>query len=120
MKAALRKIYELEGKGLTKGLLFGAIRKVRKLRKERKERRRLNLVDPDADLPKIPFGSLGSFQFGLQTIPLKIQQKLDNRVLTSHKLLSIVKEESTGRWISRFQTNNGVKVSEMSRKVLSY
>ncbi len=43
----------------------------------------------------------------MQSIPLKIQEILSDKVLLSHKLLKV--EKDGNEWISTFQTKSGVK-----------
>lgn len=71
MKAALRKVKALEDLGVTPGILDGAIVRINQIAAEKKAN-----AERDADLPKIPGGSLGSFKEGLQSIPLRVKSIL--------------------------------------------
>jgi len=88
-------MYNLEDVGFGRGILTGAFARLKQvsydsaclkripvtphdlichscnlqIKKEREEKAMLN-----ADLPKIPHGSLGSFKRGMQTVPLKVKQ----------------------------------------------
>lgn len=103
MKAALKKIKNLEDLGFTRGILDGALVRVNQISQEKKQN-----AERDADLPKIPGGSLGSFKNGLQSLPLKTKEILGDNVLLSHKLIKVSKT-SDGCWLSEFQTPKGKK-----------
>ena len=53
MRAALKKVYNLEDLGLNKGFLSGALVRMQQLADEKKQN-----AERDADLPKIPGGSI--------------------------------------------------------------
>jgi len=103
MKAALKKIKALEDLGITRGILDGAFVRINQIAAEKKENE-----ERDADLPKILGGSLGTFKNGLQTLPLKVQEKLGSKVRLSHKLVKV--SQSNDEWISEFETPNGNKI----------
>lgn len=97
VKAALKKVKVLEDLGFTRGVLDGAIVRMFQMAAERKQ-----AAERDADLPKLPSGSLGSFKNGLQSIPLKIKDELGtDRIRLNHKLVNI--ERHGDEWVSFFQ-----------------
>lgn len=97
VKAALKKVKVLEDLGFTRGVLDGAIVCMFQMAAERKQ-----AAERDADLPKLPSGSLGSFKNGLQSIPLKIKDELGtDRIRLNHKLVNI--EKHGDEWVSFFQ-----------------
>lgn len=100
MKAALRKVKALEDLGITPGILDGAIVRINQITAEKKKNK-----ERDADLPTIPGGSLGSFRDGLQSLCLKVQSILGDKVRVSHKLLSVKRDGAA--WLSDFETPQG-------------
>lgn len=108
MKAALKKVYNLEDLGFNSGFLSGAIVRMKQLAEEKK----VNL-ERDADLPTVLGGSLGSFKNGLQSLPLKVEEILtQDNVRLSHKLVDISRDSSNSsstHWIATFQTPTGNK-----------
>lgn len=102
MKAALRKVKALEDLGVTPGILDGAIVRINQIAAEKKKNK-----ERDADLPTIPGGSLGSFQDGLQSLCLKVQSILGDKVRVSHKLVAVTREGPA--WLSEFDTPKGKK-----------
>jgi oxygen-dependent protoporphyrinogen oxidase len=112
MKAALKKVYNLEDLGFNSGFVSGAIVRMQQIAAE-KERNR----ERDADLPTIPGGSLGTFADGLQSLPLAVQEQLPpSSVRVSHKLTAVKREASGSGWRCTFETPSGPKV--MSAKAL--
>jgi len=75
MKAALKKVKNLEDLGWGPGILDGAIVRIRQIAAEKSA----NAVR-DADLPVVRGGSLGSFLNGLQSLPLKVKETLGSDV----------------------------------------
>ena len=102
MKAALKKVKNLEDLGFTPGILDGAIVRIRQLQAEKKAN-----AARDADLPKVPGGSLGTFKRGLQSLPLKVQEVLGAKVRLSHKLTRV--EKDPNGWLAYFDTPSGTK-----------
>jgi len=114
MGAALKKVKNLEDLAtITGGFIEGAIRRINQLSKERKEN-----AERDADLPKIPGGSLGTFKNGLQSIPLKIQNILGDKVKLSYKLIELSKDSVNNQWIATFETKDGQKKQIASKSIL--
>eukprot|EP01031_Cornospumella_fuschlensis_P034842 gene34842-42194_t len=103
MRAALKKVRNLEDLGVTRGILDGAIVRIQQLAAERKRN-----AERDADLPKVPGGALGSFKRGLQSLPLKIQEILGSRVRLGHQLVKIEKKQD-GTYTCLFRTAKGEK-----------
>mmetsp|Transcript_18650 Transcript_18650/g.18747 ORF Transcript_18650/g.18747 Transcript_18650/m.18747 type:complete len:569 (+) Transcript_18650:48-1754(+) len=103
MAAALRKVKNLEDLGIGPGILDGAIVRINQIAAEKKKNK-----ERDADLPTIPGGSLGSFQYGLQSLPLKVKELMGERVRVSHKLTNVAKTED-GDWLCTFETPRGRK-----------
>lgn len=104
MQAALKKVNNLEGLGINSGILSGAIVRIDQLKAEKEANK-----ERDADLPNIPGGSLGSFKNGLQSLPLAVQEQLGSeKFRVNYKLVSVQKD-TQGKWISTFETPNGVK-----------
>lgn len=63
----------------------------------------------DKDLPNVPGGSLGTFKNGLQSLPLAVQEQMGpEKFRVSHKLVSVQKD-AEGRWVSSFETPDGLK-----------
>lgn len=103
MKAALKKVKNLEDLGVTRGVLDGAIVRINQMQAEKKKN-----AERDADLPSVPGGSLGTFKRGLQSLPLKVKDCLGpDKVKLSHKLKSVSRSEDGPGWISTFETPNG-------------
>lgn len=71
MKAALKKVKNLEDLGWGPGILDGAIVRIGQIAAEKEAN-----AARDADLPVVRGGSLGSFQNGLQSLPLKVKETL--------------------------------------------
>lgn len=111
MKAALKKVKNLEDLGVTPGILDGAIVRVKQIAAEKEKN-----AERDADLPKVSGGSLGTFKFGLQSIPLKIKQILGNKVRLSHKLIKVSKDGSN--WLSTFSTDSNSVVTIRSKSLV--
>lgn len=111
MKAALKKVKNLEDLGVTPGILDGAIVRVKQIAAEKEKN-----AERDADLPKVSGGSLGTFKFGLQSIPLKIKQILGNKVRLSHKLIKVSKDGSN--WLSTFSTDFNSVVTIRSKSLV--
>jgi len=107
MKAALKKVKNLEDLGVTPGILDGAIVRINQIAAEKKAN-----AERDADLPPVKGGSLGSFQDGLQSLPLKVQEIMGSKVRTSHKLVKVEKDKksSSDEWLATFETGKGIKV----------
>jgi len=107
MKAALKKVYNLEDLGFNRGFLSGAIVRIQQLNAERERN-----AERDADLPKIPGGSLGTFRDGLQSLPLAVEKQLapSNCVKLSHKLSKVSRLEEGKGWECTFDTPRGAKV----------
>ena len=106
MKAALKKVYNLEDLGFNSGFVSGAIVRMQQIAEE-KERNR----ERDADLPTIPGGSLGTFADGLQSLPLAVQEQLPpSSVRVSHKLTAVERDASGSGWRCTFETPSGSKV----------
>eukprot|EP01038_Epipyxis_sp_PR26KG_P007265 gene7265-9904_t len=112
MKAALKKVKNLEDLGVTNGILEGAIVRIQQLSAERKAN-----AERDADLPKVPGGSLGTFKNGLQSLPLKVQEILGTKVRVSHKLIDVKQDGSS--WLSTFETPSGKKVIKSKSVVVT-
>lgn len=112
MKAALKKVRNLEDLGFGRGILTGAIVRMNQIAAEKKAN-----AARDADLPKIPGGSLGSFKNGLQSLPLRVQEILGNQVLVSHALQKVEKM-SDGSWLSTFKTSSGALKKIKSKALL--
>jgi oxygen-dependent protoporphyrinogen oxidase len=104
MKAALKKVKNLEDLGFTRGVLDGAIVRVNQIAAEKK----LN-AERDADLPPVKGGSLGTFKRGLQSLPLKVKEIMGDKVRISHKLKK-VSRDADGSWMATFDTPKGEKV----------
>lgn len=88
MKAALKKIYRLEGLGqFGPGLVSGALARFQEIAQEKRD----NPVDPA--WPTYQGGQLGSFRKGLQTLVLKAAEYLGkDRVWTSSPVQKIEKD----------------------------
>lgn len=113
MRAALKKVYNLEDLGFNAGFVSGAIVRMQQIAEE-KERNK----ERDADLPNVPGGSLGSFRDGLQSLPLAVQRGMPDRVRLSHKLSS-VERAADGGWTSTFATPGGARVVHSQTIVLT-
>ncbi len=106
MKAALKKVKNLETLGNGPGILEGALIRMKQLADERKAN-----AERDADLPTVPAGSLGTFKRGLQSLPLKVQEILgDQKVRLNHKMKKIRKSDDGKSWLTTFETRSGTKV----------
>lgn len=110
MKAALKKVKNLEDLGWGPGILDGAIVRIRQIAAEKSA----NAVR-DADLPVVRGGSLGSFLNGLQSLPLKVKETLGKKVLLSHKLVKVLRDGDS--WVSVFETSSG-KTKQVRSKAL--
>jgi len=110
MKAALKKVKNLEDLGWGPGILDGAIVRIRQIAAEKSA----NAVR-DADLPIVRGGSLGSFLNGLQSLPLKVKETLGKKVLLSHKLVKVLRDGDS--WVSVFETSSG-KTKQVRSKAL--
>lgn len=103
MKAALKKVKNLENLGFTRGVLDGAVVRVNQIGAEKKAN-----TERDADLPAVPGGSLGTFKRGLQSLPLKVKDILgDDRVRLCHKLQTVSRSEDGKGWMAQFETPKG-------------
>ena len=106
MKAALKKVKNLETLGNTPGILEGAIIRMKQLAEEKKAN-----AERDADLPTVPGGSLGTFKRGLQSLPLKVLEILgDRKVRLGHKMKKIRRSSDGKSWLTTFETKAGTKV----------
>jgi protoporphyrinogen/coproporphyrinogen III oxidase len=112
MKAALKKVNNLESLGFNSGILSGAIVRMQQLAEEKKKN-----AERDADLPTIPGGSLGSFKNGLQSLPNRVQAILGDKVKLSRKLVNVAKEGNL--WVSTFETPKGKEVLKSKSLVLT-
>ncbi len=102
--AALKKINNLEGLGFNDGLVSGAIVRMEQIKDEKAAN-----YERDKDLPNVPGGSLGTFKNGLQSLPLAVQEQMGpEKFRVSHKLVSVQKD-AEGRWVSSFETPDGLK-----------
>lgn len=104
MKAALKKIYRLEGLGdFGPGLVSGAINRLKEISKEKKDN------PPNPKWPTYKAGELGSFRRGLQTLPNAIANVLgENRVKTAWALSKVVKADNN--FLATYETpNDGTK-----------
>ena len=104
MRAALKKIYRLEGLGdFGPGLVSGAINRFKELAKEKKEN------PPDPKWPTYKAGELGSFRKGLQTLPNAIANILgESRVKTGWSLSKLGKDGD--EFLATYETPEGTKV----------
>ena len=103
MKAALKKVKNLEDLGFTPGILDGALVRIKQIAAEKKAN-----AERDADLPVVKGGSLGTFRRGLQSLPIKVQEIMGSKVKLSHKLTKLQKG-SNANWIATFETPSGAK-----------
>eukprot|EP01032_Pedospumella_encystans_P024553 gene24553-27767_t len=101
-KAALGKMANLEDVGFGRGILTGAFARFKQIRQERLAKGTQNM-----DLPRVPRGSLGSFKKGMQSVPIKIEEALGDKLKLSHKLVNVTKVGNL--WASTFETPNGTK-----------
>jgi oxygen-dependent protoporphyrinogen oxidase len=97
MRAALKKVFNLERLGVNSGILSGAIVRMDQLAAEKKKN-----AERDADLPNVPGGSLGSFKNGLQSLPLGVKGILGEKVRLQHKLVG-VEQDADGSWVATFK-----------------
>jgi len=112
MKAALKKVKNLEDLGFGPGILTGAIVRINQIAAEKKAN-----AERDADLPKIVGGSLGSFKRGLQSLTLRVQEILGTgKVLLSHKLIKVARDGEY--YVSTFDTGKGSKKTIKSRTLI--
>ena len=102
MKAALKKVRNLEDLGFTRGILDGAIVRINQIQAEKAAN-----AERDADLPTIPGGSLGTFKRGLQSLPLRVKDILGEKVRVNYKLKKIARTEDDKSWLSTFETKDG-------------
>ena len=114
MKAALKKVKNLEDLGVTRGVLDGAIVRINQIGAEKKAN-----ADRDADLPSVPGGSLGTFKRGLQSLPLKVKEILGDKVRLSHKLNTVVRSKDGKSWLAEFQTPRGTKTYKASTLLIT-
>jgi oxygen-dependent protoporphyrinogen oxidase len=118
MRAALRKIFRLEGLGpVGPGLVSGAIARFQEIAQEKKDN------PPKPEWPTYKAGELGSLKDGLQSLPNKVAQVLGpDRVLTSHSLQKVEKLND-GRFQATFVredgTNNEPEVVQVVAKAIS-
>jgi len=112
MKAALKKVYNLEDLGFNSGFLSGALVRMGQLAKEKKDN-----AERDADLPNVPSGSLGTFKDGLQSLPLRVKEILGDKVKLNYKLIEINKNGNNG-WICKFQDEKNNIISVESKAVV--
>eukprot|EP00596_Hydrurales_sp_CCMP1899_P002047 CAMPEP_0119033874 /NCGR_PEP_ID=MMETSP1177-20130426/944_1 /TAXON_ID=2985 /ORGANISM="Ochromonas sp, Strain CCMP1899" /LENGTH=487 /DNA_ID=CAMNT_0006990967 /DNA_START=352 /DNA_END=1815 /DNA_ORIENTATION=- len=103
MRAALKKVANLEDLGFNSGILSGALVRMGQLNEEK-----IKNKERDADLPVVMGGSLGTFKNGLQTLPLKVAEILGDKSKINHKMISLRKEGED--WISTFDTPQGVQI----------
>lgn len=111
MKSALKKVYNLEDLGFNNGILSGALVRIQQIGDEKKRN-----AERDSDLPVVKGGSLGTFQEGLQSLPLAVQAQMPSKVRLNHKLTSVEKG-SDGRYVSTFDTSRG-KVTIYSKTII--
>lgn len=104
MRAALRKIFRLEGLGpIGPGLVSGAIARFQEIAQEKKDN------PPKPEWPTYKAGELGSLKQGLQSLPNKVAEVLGpDRVLTSHALQKVEKLND-GRFQATFVREGGDK-----------
>ena len=112
MQAALKKVYNLEKLGFNRGILSGALVRINQLGAEKKKN-----AERDADLPTIQGGSLGSFKNGLQSLPLRVQQLMGNKVRLNRKLVKLTKEGDV--WVTVFDTPKGRETLRSKTVVLT-
>jgi len=100
MKAALKNIHKLEGKGYVgPGILLGALHNFKELQKEKRDN------PPNLLWPTYKPGQSGSFRKGLQTFPNAIASVLgEERVKTSWALTKIKKAD--GKFLATFDTHH--------------
>jgi protoporphyrinogen/coproporphyrinogen III oxidase len=79
MRAALKKVRNLEDLGFTGGILDGAIVRMNQIAAEKAK-----YAERDADLPTVPGGSLGTFRRGLQSLTLKVRDVLGDQKVSLH------------------------------------
>jgi protoporphyrinogen/coproporphyrinogen III oxidase len=115
MKAALKKIFRLEGLGsLGPGLVSGAVARFQEIAQEKRDN------PPDPAWPTYQGGQLGSFRRGLQTLAWRVQQYLTkaggDRVWTSSPVNDPIQvDPATGRFQVMVSSLDG----SASRKVLA-
>eukprot|EP00668_Euglena_longa_P013993 GGOE01017949.1.p1 GENE.GGOE01017949.1~~GGOE01017949.1.p1 ORF type:complete len:587 (-),score=116.42 GGOE01017949.1:219-1979(-) len=104
MRAALKKVHRLEGRGrFGPGLVSGAIQRFKEMAKEKREN------PPDPAWPTSKAGQLGSFRRGLQMLPNTVAQHLGpDRVKTSWTLKHLARDGQ--HFLATFNTPEGPKV----------
>ena len=113
MRAALKKVYNLEDLGIGPGFISGAIVRMQQLAAEKKKN-----AERDADLPVIPGGSLGSFKNGLQSLPLRVEEIMGtSRVKKSCKLVDVARD-AAGNYVCTFQNAKGAQEKISAKSVL--
>lgn len=115
MKAALKKIYRLEGLGdYGPGLVSGALNRF----KEIAEEKRAN--PPEPEWPTYKGGQLGSFRKGLQTLPNAVRDYLgESRVRTSWALTKLAKLDEGEGYEATFDTPEGPQAVRARSVVLT-
>eukprot|EP00968_Pinguiococcus_pyrenoidosus_P002065 scaffold109_cov252-Pinguiococcus_pyrenoidosus.AAC.50 len=114
MKAALKKIYRLEGLGdFGPGLVSGAINRFKEIAEEKKQN------PPDPAWPTSKPGQLGSFRKGLQALPNAAARYLgEDRVRTGWALEG-VKKTAEDEYEATFKTDEGMKTIKAKSVVLT-
>jgi oxygen-dependent protoporphyrinogen oxidase len=103
MKAALRKVFNLEGLGFNGGFVSGAIVRINQIAAEKRDN-----AARDSDLPEVPGGSLGTFEDGLQSLPLRVEELLGEDKCKREHVLKRVTKDGNG-WLATFATSAGEK-----------
>ncbi|KAK4533851.1 hypothetical protein CCYA_CCYA19G4733 [Cyanidiococcus yangmingshanensis] len=116
MAAAFKRVYALEKLGGTRGILEGALIRLQQRRRER------NLWAAE-NLPRVKSGALGSFQRGLQQLPITIQQLIGpERMRTNHRLHRIEfhgDQPRKRRYTAFFETPDGERTIETDALILT-
>ncbi|CEM28741.1 unnamed protein product [Vitrella brassicaformis CCMP3155] len=103
MRAALKRIYNLQEMG-GPGLLDGAILRLRQRAQERKEN------PPDADLPEVKPGQLGSFRDGLKMLCEAVEKRMGPQRVRTSWTVDKIERLPDGGFRAIFNTPFGTRI----------
>ena len=112
MRAALKKIYRLEGLGkFGPGLVSGAIERFKEIDQEKKDN------PPDPAWPTYKGGQLGSFRKGLQTLALAVEKYLGDDRVWKKSAVEKIEQLPDGRF--RATINKDGKTEKVTARSIS-